>query len=206
MPSDHRANANASHRDRRVSRNMNEKAPLFKYERDNSRRTSSIWLAGAVLSAIVAILYVLGILLPSAILTGLALGLGGIGAIVLIFMFVWVHGAKGTLTEDEIDHAVEQYKHDLTDTLIGYDLSYSAYDINTAAHQYRLELEHENRALSDTDGNFLTLVKSAISDISDKRQSSHREKKQDRKLRRDAKLERKNKKNKKKNEQGLDGK
>lgn len=154
-----------------------KKLPLFKYEPD-SKYTGKLWILAAIMLAICAILYVIGLVLPSAPLTGAALFLLLVSGIVIFLMNRKMKKANHVMTEKEIDEIVENYKVDLINTFNGYDLDYDAKDILTAADDYRKLLEQDN-GIEELDENesLVSIFKKMVSDSQSTRQKRKNEKK-----------------------------
>lgn len=155
-------------------------APLFKYEPD-SKYTGKLWILAAIMLAICAILYVAGLILPSAPLTGLAMLLMFLSGITIFLMRQKMRKTALSLTEKEIDDIVENYKIDLINTFNGYDLDYEAKDILIAADNYRKTLEQENGSNHEIgeDEPLISIFKKMLSDLRDGRQKHRIEKRAD---------------------------
>lgn len=145
--------------------NVSEGKPaLFKFE-STSAGTGKVWVVGAVAFAICVVIYVIGIMLPSALLTGASFVMLVLSAILVFQIYKRVHMAGKELDEKEIDAAVERYKMDLIDTFNGYDVDYDAADILTAADKYRRRLEEEHTSITEIDPtSFASMLRSMAAD------------------------------------------
>lgn len=177
-----------------------EKMPLFKYEPD-SKYTSKLWIFAAAAFAVCAVLYVIGIMLPNAMFTGMALVLAVVCAVAVGLMYRKMRRANVQLSDKEIDKLVESYKADLIDTFNGYDLDYDAHDILTAADKYRRTLEAENKTSElGEDESLVSIFKKSMGDSAAARQKRRDEKKADKARRKEDKAYEKALKKEKKNE------
>lgn len=169
--------------DAKDGRKTEAKAPLFKYEPD-SKYTGKLWLLAAIAVSACAVLYVIGLVLPSATLTGIAMFALVISIIAVFLLSRKMKRAGSVLTSKEIDEAVENYKVDLINTFNGYDLDYEAKDVLSAADDYRKLLEADNaeHELGD-DESIGSIFKKMLDDSGASRKRRKEERKAD-KLRR----------------------
>jgi Ca2+/Na+ antiporter len=131
---------------------VDKKMPLFKYEPDEKNTgMSHVVILGAVIFAFCVVLYFLGTFYANSVLTLLAMVLLVCGAILIFAMRRKIQRVNKPLDEKTIDEQVEQYKRDLVETFIGYDVEYTTQDILDAADKYRERLIMENTSVSEID-------------------------------------------------------
>lgn len=143
------------------SQAVTQSSPLIKVEFASDAKRI-ILIAALASIAIVAALYVAGLMFYNSLLTNLSFVFAVIAAVVLFLAYRKVDRSGTNLTPEQIDAKVEAYKDDLIETFIGYDVAYSKQDILDAADKYRVRLENGNRANSDIDMNSVTSIASAM--------------------------------------------
>lgn len=177
------------------SQAVTNESPLIKIEFASDAKRI-ILIVALVSIAIVAALYVAGLMFYNSILTNMSFVFAVIVAVVLFLAYRKVDRNGTNLTPEQIDAKVESYKSDLIETFVGYDVAYSKQDILDAADKYRVRLENGNRANSDIDVNSVASIASAM--IKDGKAS--------REIRKGQKQQRKNFKKESKKDKKLFGK
>lgn len=148
----------------------NGKAPLLKFEKSGDEKSSHLpAITLGVALVIAAAVYIAGVMFGQALLTGLAFFIGLAG----VLLYMVMKRKFGYVSDIDIDEEVEQYKRDLVDTFNGYDVDFSAKDIETAADAYRQTLEEEAASVSEIN---LSTMSQVVADNLKKKKKKREEK------------------------------
>ena len=120
------------------------KHPLFVIDGDSNETLKSAVIV-TVGIAIAAGIYVVGVVTNTGTLTILSFAV----IIVCAAVWMWRRRRLSYLTDKQIDEAVNAFKRDLVETYNGYDVPYTAADIEEQTRKYRAELEEDNASIAE---------------------------------------------------------
>lgn len=118
---------------------------LITFDGDADTSTLKMWIIIAVAVALAGGCYALGIWVNKSWLITLAF----IIIVATVIFWIWQKRASTSLTDEQIEEAVVEYRRDLMKSYEGYDVEFDIAEVNAAVEEYRELLIEENTSIAE---------------------------------------------------------